>query len=152
MPDDAADRLATYFVRSLYRSAPEGEPDDDEDDRFRDDLALVEDRIVLIRAASMAEALDLGMREATAYAEDVHVNPYGQLVRTRFLGEVEASELSETLGHGVEVFSSTFLVRADVSDARIRRMRMPSETSALRRSRIVFCHREFWRRASSEDE
>ena len=136
--------MKTYFVKSLFRTAASGAASNL--DRNHDpSLTLVEERIVMFEAKDDRDALQQAAREARAYARDTHVNPYGQRVKTRFLGALSSYELFETLAPGEEVFSETEVVAAEVPDAELVDRRMGhAESAAERRRRINFCNREFY--------
>ena len=89
---------------------------------------MLEERIVIFRARSFDDAIRKGELEAEAYAKEQETrasgkrrseirNPYHQRLSTRFLGALDAFELFEPPGAGVEVFSSTSLVPKVTSDS-----------------------------------
>lgn len=108
-----------YGVRTVYRSVPAGRPQRTDGD-YSANVTLVEDRVVLIRARSLKEAIHKGEREAKAYAAAApHRNPYGQPVQQRYLGYCDAYELFDEPGVGIEVFSTTEVVAKTESDSRV---------------------------------
>ncbi len=111
-------RLCWYGVKTLYRAAPVGRRRGT-DRLYSGDVTLVEERVVLVRARNSDEAIRKAGREATRYAADSHRNPYGQLVRTRRLGYVDAFIIGSELGDGVEVYSETEIVSRRVPDRSI---------------------------------
>lgn len=116
-----------YGVKTLYRTSAVGKPR--ATDAFYDPaLTLVEERVVLLRARSFNEAIRRAEREAAGYAKSPQYrNPYGQRVRCRYLKACDAYELPDPPGFGVEVFSRTELVSADVHDDRINDRQLGAE-------------------------
>jgi len=98
---------------------------------------LIEERIVLVKAASFENALRRGEAEADSYAAGEHVNPYGQVVRFRRIPIVEASWLFPLEAKAPEVWWSTTVIPASVTDAEVAVMRFgPDEgEEAVRRRR-----------------
>jgi len=104
-----------YAAKTLYRTKAVGRPKAARPRGARVDL--VEERVVLIRARSKAEALDRGQAEAEAYASGPsYVNPYGQEVITAYLGAIEVFEPFDDVGANKEIYSSTRLVAPTLSD------------------------------------
>jgi hypothetical protein len=108
-------KLKWYGVKTLYRWEPVGRPRG-KDRVYSSSVTLVEERIVLIRARSAEEALVRGEREAKRYSFRRYRNPYGQPVKTRALGYVNAYIIDERPLDGVEVFSATEVVPRSTSD------------------------------------
>jgi hypothetical protein len=104
-----------FFVKSLYRAATTGRASN-VDRNFDPTITLVEERIVMFAAADADDALRQAAREARASARDMHVNPYGRRVKTRFLGALSAYESFATPASGLEIFSETEVVSASVPD------------------------------------
>ena len=99
---------------------------------------MLEERIVVFRARSFDDAIRKGELEAEAYAKaretraggkrrSENRNPYHQRLSTRFLGALDAFELFEPPGAGVEVFSSTSLVPKAVSNSALVNARFGQE-------------------------
>jgi hypothetical protein len=110
-----------YGVRSLYRITAVGRPKAS-DDSFDSGAALVEERVVLIRARNGPEALEKAKAEGRAYARSFRsTNVDGQKVRARMLRDFDAFEMFEVPGAGAEVFSTTEDVDAAEPDDRIVR-------------------------------
>ena len=109
-------------MRSLYRVAAVGKPRGR--DRFYSSaMSLVEERVVVFKARDPKEAYRKARAEARKYASSSHRNPYGQRVRTRLLGVVDAYDMNDKLSEGSEVFSATEVVSKNISDrAIIRRL------------------------------
>ena len=117
-----------YGVRTLYRISAIG-PRRGTDHLFTASMSLVEERVVVFRARDGKEAIRKAKAEARAYAASAHRNPYGQRVRTRAIGVLDAYDINEKLREGTEVFSQTEVVSRKVSDATIvRRLIGQSET------------------------
>jgi hypothetical protein len=107
-------------------------------------MTLVEERIVLFKARDGDEAIQQAEREARHDARDMHINPYGQKVITRYLGACDAYEMFEAPGAEHEVFSTTQVVTKKVTDRQIVNQRVgPRETKRVRSSRRMFIDREF---------
>jgi hypothetical protein len=127
-----------YGAKTLYRARAYGGAI--ATDRYHDPQAsLVEERVVLFRARSFDDAIEKAEKEAATYVKDTHVNPYGQTVRVRYLGDVNVYELFDAPGAGVEVYSRTEFVPARESDAtvRARLLRRESKTQSKRRINIL---------------
>ena len=127
-----------FAVKTLYRTEAVGPPTG-WDPSFDDSLTLMEERVVLVKARSHAEAIRKGEREARYYAGAVpRTNPYGQRLKDRYLGAIDSSELFDLPVAGSEVFSTTSLVAKAVSDAELIGQRMgdaePKATHQKRRN------------------
>jgi hypothetical protein len=141
-------RKAWYGVRTLYRLAAEGAPKI-RDRHFDPESTLIEDRVVLFQATNFDEAIAQGIREGQAYCKQAKfVNPYGQKVRMRFLEACDAFEIFEgRLGAGLEVYSSTELVRASISDQAVIRRRMGPKAAEPHEARYKFVNARIVRKA-----
>lgn len=108
-----------FGVKTVYRLEASGEPEGI-DRGFARDVSLVEERVVLVRARSLREAIRKAGREARAYvSQPSHRNPYGQRVRWRLLKYCDAYRLFEDPRSGAEVFSATEVVASAESDQRV---------------------------------
>jgi Domain of unknown function (DUF4288) len=116
---------AWYGVRTLYRLAAEGEPKS-RDEHYDPESTLIEDRIVVFQATSFDNAIAQATKEARLYCKRTRfVNIYGQKVRMRFLDACDAFEMFDRkLGAASEVYSSTALMRAGVSDSVVVKRRL----------------------------
>ncbi len=111
----------TWFgVKTLYRIAPVGR-------RLGTDAAasstmtLVEERVVLFKAATIRIAIRKAEREARSYASDLaHRNPYGQRVRIRYLGYRDAYDINEPVVDGTEVYATNEVVPRRIPDSVVR--------------------------------
>src|SRR5213594_645274 len=121
----ARTRVTWYGVKSLYRWHASGRPRA-KDARFDARVSLVEERVVLFQARTFGEAIRAAEKEARAYVKGKHVNPYGQQVRIRYLGAVDAFQMFGPPGRLVEVFSNTELVPKRVPDRVVVDRRMGS--------------------------
>lgn len=130
-----------YGVKTLYRTRAIGPPSDP-DEHYDPDSTMLEERIVVFRARSFDDAIRKGELEAEAYANGRETpaggkrraeirNPYHQRLSTRFLGAIDAFELFEPPGAGVEVFSSTSLVSKGTSDSALVDARFGQEERHL---------------------
>ena len=135
--------MKIFFVKTLYRWVTSGKPSVT-DRHFDPEFTLVEERIVMFNARDKDHALDLGAREARSYARHSYFNPYGQRVRTRYLGVAWALELLDALGSGAEVWTSTEALPATISDSEVIKRRVGHEESPTElRRRINILNREF---------
>lgn len=66
-----------FGVKTLYRACARGRPTK-RDRHYQPDATLIEERVVLVRAADFDHALKGANREALAYARDGYENQYGQ--------------------------------------------------------------------------
>ena len=104
-----------YGVQTLYRHEAVGAPKAT-DRHYSAQVTGVEMRVVVVRATSHREAIQKAAREAKEYASTSCYNPYGQRVRTRRFGSIDAYHIDEALVEGTEVFSTSELVNRKVSD------------------------------------
>jgi hypothetical protein len=107
-----------FGVKTVFRTAAGAAP--------HDGPTLVEERIVLLRARTPAEAIRVGERDALAYQGEPFHNAAGVEMRRRYLGACTAYELfdedTRRLGDArgtIEVFSDTELVAGEVPDAEV---------------------------------
>jgi hypothetical protein len=132
-----------FGVKTLYRTTTLGRPPVT-DSAYDPSGTLVEERVVILRARSHAEARRKAKAEATRYAKREHFNPYGQRVRTRWLSASESFELFDKPDDLVEVWSSTYIIPASVRDKEVVvRALGAHETAAQRKRRKKFLNREF---------
>lgn len=133
-----------FGVKTIYRTSTSDRP------RFVDEhydpkATLVEERVVVFRAATFRQAIALAEREARAYARDcgTRTNLYGQRIRTAYLGECDAFELFDPPAEGAEVYSCTRLVSRDTNDRRLGDALLGIEENARgRATRRKFVDRE----------
>jgi hypothetical protein len=79
----------------------------------------VEDRVVIFQAADFEDAIAMAEDEARAYCAETFRNPYGQKIRIRFLGALEAFNMFDPPTSGCEVFSSMVVAKSAVADEKI---------------------------------
>ncbi len=125
-----------YGVKTLHRAAASGRPLAKDRDYSRG-VSLVEERIVVLKARSFKEAIRKAEFEAKRYSTSCrHRNPYGQRVRSRYLGFYDAYLIDDPPANGSEVYSETEVVPRDVPDrAIITRMIGREESARVYRSR-----------------
>src|SRR5215470_16323813 len=125
-----------YGVKTLHRTQPTGQPVG-RDKLYSKTMTLVEERVVILEARSFREAIRKGEAEARKYARRCRRrNPYGQQVRSRYLGYCDVYVFDELAGGGTEVFSTTEVVPRGLSDrAVLRRVIGRKETRHAFRSR-----------------
>jgi hypothetical protein len=105
-----------YGVKTIYRIEAIGRPKGADKD-YDPEATMFEERIVLFKASSIDEAVAKAARDAQEYADDFeHVNPYGQTVRCRYLGEGDVFEMFVAPDERVEVYSRTELVKKSIKD------------------------------------
>ncbi len=139
--------LRWFGVKTLYRTSALGRPK--ATDRYYDPLtALLEERVVLFKARNFDEAIRKAEREAGSYTKSSHLNPYGQKVKTVYLGHVDAFELFDPPAQGVEVFSSTDLIRkrTDMRTVTERKLGKKEKRGGIKSGRKKFLNQEFVRR------
>jgi Domain of unknown function (DUF4288) len=118
-----------YGVKTLHRTEVRGRPGG-RDAHYSNRMALVEERVVVLRARSFEEAIEKAEAEAKEYARGCqHRNPYGQRVRSRYLGYRSAYVFYDGVDSGTEVFSTTEVVPRSVSDRAIVRRAIESQES-----------------------
>ena len=147
----ATRKLRNWFgVKTLYRTRSVGRAT--ARDAAQDGQAtLVEERIVLFRAANAGDAIRQAETEARVYARGTHINPYGQRVVGKYLGACDCFELFEVPGEGREVFSTTELVPKSRNDSSVVRQRLGAlESSRRSRLRRNFLNRELSGRVSND--
>lgn len=147
----AKKKTAWYGVRTLYRICAEGAPKK-RDHRYDPKSTLIEDRVVLFHACGLDDAIVQAKKEASAYCRQTnYVNLYGQRVRMRSLGAYDAYEICEMKpgqpGAGSEVFSTTGVVPAAVSDSVIVSRRMGTVTPEAAEARYKFINARILRKA-----
>ena len=123
-----------FCVRTFIRSKPTGRATSP-DGRLIKNIAAIEERIVLFKARNADVALRKGRREAEKYAEAETVNVYGQRVVNTLLRYVEAYEMFDDPGDGVEAFSSIEIVGSSETPRQILKRRV-GETSDPRTGRM----------------
>lgn len=78
---------------------------------------LVEERVVLLRARSVEEAIAKAEKEAARYADTPrHRNHEGDLVETRYVGALDVFSIDGEPGSGREIYSSMRVVPGDLDD------------------------------------
>lgn len=97
-------KLKWFGVKTLYRTTAKGRVRE-RDRNFDADAVLIEERVVIFRARSFAEAIRKAEREALASTKTSWTSPYGQRVETEYLGACDAFEMFEAPRDGAEVFS-----------------------------------------------
>ena len=105
-----------FGVRTLTRWEATGKTKS-VDENYDEDVTLIEERIVLIKARSFDEAIQKGEKEAKEDLSE-YENFYGQKVKQRYLEVCDAFELfDEPYKSGIEVFSSTEMISRKVKDS-----------------------------------
>jgi hypothetical protein len=118
-----------FGVRTLYRIEAKGRPVG-RDANYSPSMTLVEERVVVLKARSVQEAIQKAEADARRYAGDCrHRNPYGQRVRTRYVGYCDAYRAGRGIASGAEVFSASEVVPRRVSDRAVVRRLIGSHES-----------------------
>jgi len=132
-----------YSVKTIYRSKAVGRPKAT-DKRYQKNLDMIEERIVLIRARSLDEAIKKGEIEAKKYASSPpHINPYGQKVIAKYIRSIAAFEPFEDFTENKEVYSSTQLIPSAWSNKTITDRMLGLEHKNERQLRTKFLNKEF---------
>jgi hypothetical protein len=134
---------ALYGVRTLVRLVATGQPKV-RDRYFDPESTLLEDRVVLIRASSFESAIQQAENEVREYCRKTRfTNIYGQRVRLKYLGAVDAFWLfDDEPSPGCEVYSSTVIVPRSISDSKLVNERFGKRTRQRARSRYKFVDAE----------
>lgn len=105
-----------FGVKTLTRREAIGKPKSI-DENFDEDVTLIEERIVLIKARSFDEAIKKGEKEAKSNLSE-YKNFYGQKIKQRYLEVCDAFELfDEPNENGIEIFSSTEIISDKIKDS-----------------------------------
>jgi hypothetical protein len=132
-----------YSVKTLYRTDAIGAPKKVNED-YREDLVLIEERIVTLKARTFDEAILKGEKEAITYASETsHINPYGQAVQQEYIGYIDVFEPFEEVAPNIEVFSSTFLTEKSLPESEIIECVVGKEYENERQIRLKFLNREY---------
>ncbi len=139
-----------YAVKSLYRTFTDGFAED-QDDAYREDIDMLEERVVMFRAESFDDAIEQAEREAREYARVEQTNVYGQRICIDYLEACDAYMLGESPAESVEVFSSTSLISRSVTDSEITDMRLGSMSEEDDKFSKKFVSQEFEAQDSEDD-
>ncbi len=132
-----------YSVKTLYRTDAIGVPNKVNDD-YREDLVLIEERIVTLKARTFNEAILKGEKSAIKYASETsYINPYGQAVRQEYIGYIDAFEPFGEVAPNVEIFSSTFLIEKSLPESEIVERVVGKEYERERKARLKFLNRDY---------
>ena len=106
-----------YGVRVLHRQDLEGERQREPSRETPTDIHEAEVRVVLVRARSLDEALEVGEKEALAYDEAMSggTTLLGQIIKVQWL-HMDSYGPLEALGEGVEAYSQITLWRGKSDD------------------------------------
>jgi hypothetical protein len=126
-----------YSAKTVFRTTCFNIPKS-QDIFFRDDIDLVEERIVLMRALSEDAAIKKAEKDAKEY-EYEYENSYGQIVKTKYMESLDIIELYDEPEDLIEVYSSTRIYpRSLENEAIIDQILGPVENESDRRSRKIF--------------
>lgn len=139
-----------YAVKTLYRTFTDGFVENPDED-YREDLDMLEERIVLLRADSFDDAIEQAEREAREYARVEQTNSYGQRICINYIEACDAYMLGESPAESVEIFSSTALISRDATDTELTDMRLGAVTDDDERYSKKFLSQEFESEDSDEE-
>ncbi|PWT97525.1 MAG: hypothetical protein C5B51_31185 [Terriglobia bacterium] len=140
--------MSWYSARTLVRLVATGKPKA-VDQYFDSASTLLEDRVVLIRAANIDAAIKQAEEEAHEYCRRTrYKNIYGQSVRMKLLGKPDVIPFDHhELVSGSEVYSSTAIVPQAISDEALRRNRFGQPDTPGAPSRYKFIEGKLLTRA-----
>src|SRR6266404_8331606 len=108
--------ISWYGVKTIYRSRCSGKTSRP---KGRTATTVVEERVVIFRARSFAEAIRKAEKEAKEYCNWEYTNPFGQKVKTKYLGACDAFILFDPPKSGTEVYSGMNAIDPTISDAKV---------------------------------
>ena len=133
-----------FCVKTLYRAYADGRPEKP-DLIYDPDATLVEERNLLFKAKNKREAIMKAEREAKDYAEQSqYINPYGQNVRTRYLGYHDIWEIDGGLADKQEIFCMSRVMSKKVSDSKVAFMCIEKRVEkVVKTKRKKFINRDY---------
>jgi len=132
-----------FTVKTLYRSTASGKLEKT-DKFYREELDLIEERIVTIKARNSDEAISKGEKEAIKYASETeYSNPYGQKVKQKYIGSIDVFEPYEELESNIEVFSTTYLSDTSITNSKLTNNTMGKIYKNEKELRTKFFNGEF---------
>lgn len=140
-----------YAVKTLYRTFTDGYANEP-DESYREDLDMLEERVVLFRADSFDDAIEQAEREAREYARVEQTNAYDQRICIDYIEACDAYMLGESPAESVEVFSSTCLINRSISDGDIADMRLGQINDNDEQASKKFVSQEFSGDELNEDD
>ena len=97
-----------------------------------------------MKARNFDEAIAKGEKEAIKYAsENKYTNPYGQKVKQKYIGSIDAFEPYDKLKANIEVFSTTYLCKTSTTDTKLTNNVMGKIYKNEIKIRKKFFNREF---------
>jgi len=131
-------RLEWYSVKTLFRTHAKGRPLG-WDQSYDSGVTLIEERILIYRAASFKDAIRKAEVNAREYATSTRSrNPYGQKIVCRYLRACDAFKLFDEPETEKEVYSMTELVPRDLTDQAIVDRFLGTEGDVDPRRRNIF--------------
>lgn len=132
-----------FAIKTLYRTTAMKKPKKT-DKYYRKNLDLIEERIVTVKARNFDEAIAKGEKEAIQYASETkYINPYGQKVKQKYIGSIDAFEPYDKLKANREVFSATYLCKTSITNAKLTNNLMGKIYKNEKKIRTKFLNREF---------
>ena len=135
--------MRIFAIKTLYRTIATDKPTKT-DKYYRENIDLIEERIVTVKARNFNEAITKGEREAKKYASKTeYINPYGQKVKQKFIGSIDAFEPFDKIKANIEVFSTTYLSKSSVSNDKLTNNVMGKIYKNEKKIRTKFFNKEF---------
>ena len=114
------------------------------DKYYRENLDLIEERIVSIKARNFDEAIAKAEKEALSYAlQTEYINPYGQTMKQEYIGSIDIFEPFDDIPANIELFSVTFLIDSTVTNFELTDNTMGKEYEDELHLRQKFFNSEF---------
>ena len=108
--------ISWYGVKTIYGSRCSGKTSGP---KGGTPSTVVEERVVIFRARTFAEAIKKAEKEASEYCNWKYTNPFGQKVKTKYLGACDAFILLDPPKSGSEVYSGMNAVDPRISDSQV---------------------------------
>lgn len=115
-----------YAVKLLLVSTISGEPNKDKmDEHYDNKYKLYEERIIVVKAQSSEHAYKKA-DEVAKQDEMEYCNPYGQLVKCKFVDSLNCQRLfDDDIKSGTEIYSRLFKVPVEVDTEKVIETNMP---------------------------
>ena len=134
--------MKIFAIKTLYRTKASKKPKKT-DKYYRKNFDLIEERIVTVKAHDFDEAIARGEKEAVKYASQTkYINPYGQKVKQKYIGSIDAFEPFDKLKANIEVFSTTYLCKTSISNIKLTNNMMGKIYKNEKKIRKKFLNRD----------
>ena len=132
-----------FSIKTLYRTTAKKKPKQT-DKNYREDIDLIEERIVTLKARNFNDAITKGEKEAKEYASQTeYINPYGQKMKQKYIGSIDVFEPFDKIKANTEVFSTTYLIKTSVSNDKLTNNMMGKIYKNEKKIRTKFFNIEF---------